>query len=73
MTETSNEIRRKLFTVFKLSNLYISQCTVLLLCRWREKQERGFTCWLNHLLTPSLLEVDGNTDTSVAGKHCYSI
>ena len=32
--------------------------------RWRDKQERGFTRWMNHILTPSLISSSSSDVTS---------
>lgn len=35
--------------------------------RWIEKQERGFTWWLNHVLTPDDFKV--NTEVAKGNRH----
>lgn len=38
-----------------------------------EKQERGFTSWLNHLLTPVLLETVDSCNVNAANDTLYQV
>lgn len=37
--------------------------------RWIEKQEQGFTCWINYVLTPDDFKVNTEVATGNTGFH----
>lgn len=41
--------------------------------RWKEKQQRGFTWWLNFVLTPDDFSVKTNTSQSKSAKDFYFV